>query len=78
MAALLTGVDHTLLGESPVVFHCPCDRDRVRGAAAALGEDEIHELLIKEADLLVTCDYCRERYTLGVLDYRKILDAQQE
>lgn len=73
---LLRDVERTTVGESPVMFHCPCDRNRVRGAAAALGTEEIRTLLIEEKDLTVTCDYCREAYVLGVQDYRSILDSE--
>ena len=74
MAAVLGDGEHTVLADSPVVFHCPCDRQRVRVAAAALGRDEIKRLIAEEEDLSISCDYCREPYTLGVVDYRGILD----
>ena len=61
-----------------MVFHCPCDRQRVRVAAAALGRDEIKRLIAEEEDLSISCDYCREPYTLGVVDYRGILDELDE
>ena len=65
----------TILAESSVMFHCPCDLDRVRTAAAALGREDLQELLVTEQDLKVSCDYCREDYVLGVVDFRHILDA---
>jgi len=74
MAAVLGDGEHTMLSDSPVMFHCPCDRHRVRVAAGALGRAEIKKLLAEEEDLSISCDYCREPYTLGVVDYRSILD----
>ena len=74
MAAVLADGEHTMLADSPVAFHCPCDRQRVRVAAGALGREEIQKLLAEEEDLSISCDYCREPYTLGVADYRSILD----
>lgn len=78
MKAILGEGDHTLLADSPVSFHCPCDRQRVRVAAAALGRDEIEKLMADEEDLSISCDYCREPYTLVVDDYRHILDQLDE
>ncbi len=74
MKAVLGDGEHTMLADSPVVFHCPCDRQRVLVAAGALGRDEIKQLMAEEKDLSISCDYCREPYTLVVADYREILD----
>lgn len=74
MAEVLGDGEHTMLADSPVVFHCPCDRQRVRVAAAALGRDELKKLMAEEEDLSISCDYCRAPYTLGGVDYRAILD----
>ena len=73
-AAVLGEGEQTILADTPVSFHCPCDRSRVRVAAAALGRDEIKKLMAEEEDLSISCDYCREPYSLGVADYRQILD----
>ncbi len=78
MAAVLGDTEHCMLADDPVMFHCQCDRDRVRGAAAALGEQEILDLMMKEEDLSISCHYCCEKYSLGVEDYRKILDSMAE
>ncbi|MCB9868690.1 MAG: Hsp33 family molecular chaperone HslO [Planctomycetes bacterium] len=75
LAMLLDGAEYTVLSESPVSFHCPCNRDRVRSAAAALGREDLEGLLQRGEELAVSCDYCRERYMLGPEDYRVILGA---
>lgn len=76
MSAILADEDYTVLAESPVMFHCPCDVDRVRTAASTLGREEIQQLLVEEGDLKVCCDYCRKDYVLGVADFREMLDAK--
>ncbi len=75
MATVLAGVDYTQLADSAVQFHCPCDRDRVVGAASTLGKDEIRELLATGEELAINCDYCRQEYRLGPADYRRILES---
>ena len=74
LQAILAEEEFTMLADSEVEFSCPCDRNRVLVAAAALGRDEIKKLLAEEEDLSISCDYCREPYTIGVADYRTILD----
>ena len=70
---IMRDVEYTMLASSPVRFHCPCDRERVLGAATALGREEIQEMLDAAEEVAVTCHYCQERYLLGVDDYRRML-----
>jgi molecular chaperone Hsp33 len=48
-----------------VSFHCPCSRDRVLDAIAALGKTEIGELIKKEESAKVECHFCRTEYVVS-------------
>ena len=41
---------------------------RVLGALVALGEDEVRDLVEKEGQAFVTCEFCNEQYTINRTD----------
>ncbi len=71
--ALLVGCAYTPLATSPVMFGCHCSRERAIGAAAALGADDLRQLIAKAETLRIHCDYCRELYEVGPSDFVQIL-----
>lgn len=71
--ALLATCAYTPLARSPVLYRCHCSRDRALGAAAALGADDLRELIAKAETLRIHCDYCRRLYELGSDDFERIL-----
>ena len=62
---VLGGFGPIVVDEFPVRFVCRCSRERVLGALVALGQAEIQDLLVKEGQAVVTCEFCDERYTVG-------------
>ncbi len=71
--ALLAGCAYTPLAASPLMFACHCSRERAIGAAAALGADDLRQLIAKAETLRIHCDYCRELYEVGPSDFAQIL-----
>ncbi|MSQ47030.1 MAG: Hsp33 family molecular chaperone HslO [Deltaproteobacteria bacterium] len=60
----LEGFTPMTVGEVPVRFVCRCSRERVMGALVALGVAEIRDLVKKEGQARVTCEFCNEQYVL--------------
>jgi len=57
-------------------FHCPCDLDRVIRAALLLGREEIREIVERDEELEVRCEFCAEVYRLPADELgRRCLDA---
>jgi len=50
------------LDERPVVFQCPCSRERAASTLAMLGEQDLLDLIREEGEAEVTCEFCRARY----------------
>jgi molecular chaperone Hsp33 len=53
-----------LLAETPLVFQCRCSRPRILNALAALGADELKDMLEKEGQAVITCEFCAQRYVI--------------
>jgi len=65
LSQVLSGFGPVVVGESPVRFACRCNRERVLGVLVALGRAEIEDLLVKEGQAVVTCEFCDEQYTVS-------------
>jgi molecular chaperone Hsp33 len=62
LSELLYGMDHTLLGESPIRPGCWCSRGSMLAALASLPRPEVKGM-VDEGDVLeIRCDYCRRDY----------------
>ncbi len=54
--------------QKEVSFHCPCSKDRVLDAIAALGRAEIDELIQKGEPAKVECHFCRTEYVVSLVE----------
>ncbi len=59
--------------EKEVAFRCPCTRERVLDAFAALGEAEVREMVRKGEPLKVECRFCRTEYAFSREELRFLL-----
>ena len=57
-----------------VVYRCPCTRDRVLDALAALGRQEVDDLVRKGEPVNVECHFCRERYDVSLGELASLLE----
>jgi molecular chaperone Hsp33 len=75
LAAAVVGADERLevVDTRPVVFRCPCSRERVTAALALCGEAELRSILREDGAAEVTCNFCNERYRLGPEELARLL-----
>lgn len=78
MDGILGDSEYTRLHDSVVMFSCVCGEARALSALSALGRAEVQELADEGKPIGVTCDYCQTRYTLGPVDFRKVLDEMPD
>ncbi|MBI5575950.1 MAG: Hsp33 family molecular chaperone HslO [Deltaproteobacteria bacterium] len=67
------GLPVDVLEDKEVRFRCPCTKDRVLDAIAALGKSEIDELIGKGEAAKVECRFCRTEYTVSVKELSSLL-----
>jgi molecular chaperone Hsp33 len=65
LAAVLAGLEIRAIAGEPVRFACPCSRERVLGALLLLGPQEIEDMIQKEGQAEVRCEFCAEEYRVG-------------
>jgi molecular chaperone Hsp33 len=70
---LLQGVGHRELERTEPEYHCPCSMERVTRAMAALGRDELAEIVEAGEVLEVRCEFCGARYRVTPDDLRLLL-----
>lgn len=63
-----TEIDH----DYPVVYSCPCDKDRVIRALETLGVEELQDMIDKSEEADVTCQMCGRPYKIPVPDLEEL------
>jgi molecular chaperone Hsp33 len=61
-----------VLDVRPVIFHCPCSRDRAAASLTLLGGAELGTMILDDGKAEVICNFCRERYEFDEADLEGI------
>jgi molecular chaperone Hsp33 len=75
----VVGEGFDLLADLEVAWRCGCSHERARAAVSALGVEGIEDVLAKEREAIITCEFCRSRYVLAepeLLDIRRRLEER--
>lgn len=70
---ILRDMDYQELDVLPAEFHCGCDEERAGRAVAALGEDELRDMIEKGETAEVYCHFCGRRHYLQPSELRNLL-----
>lgn len=65
------------LGEEKIVLQCDCSRDKMRRALAALGEEDLKDMLHAGEPAQLTCHFCRTERSFTPDDISAILKENQ-
>jgi len=57
----------------PLRFRCTCSSERVLAMILSLGDAEVEDMLEKDGQAEVTCEFCRTRYEVGAPQLRHLL-----
>lgn len=60
----VAGDGFDLLADVELSYRCGCSAERARVAVSALGADGIAEVIAKEREAVITCEFCRTRYVV--------------
>ena len=59
---LFAGIPYLTLEKRMLAFRCTCSRDKIEKALISLGREDLADLMEKESETEITCEYCRESY----------------
>jgi molecular chaperone Hsp33 len=62
--AELGGERLDLFGDLEVAYRCGCSAERARNAVSVLGLEGVEDVLAKEREAVITCEFCRQRYVV--------------
>lgn len=75
VARAVAGADLEVLEEREVAYRCTCSRERAVNAVTALGADGIRSALEQERELVIDCEFCKQRYVVGEAELRQLARA---
>jgi molecular chaperone Hsp33 len=61
-----------LLADGEIAYRCGCSQERARAAVSALGVEGVHDVIAKEREAVITCEFCRQRYVVAEPELREI------
>jgi molecular chaperone Hsp33 len=76
----VVGEGFDLLADTEVAYRCGCSHERARVAVSALGAEGVGDVLAKEREAVITCEFCRARYVVTepeLEEIRRRLVAQE-
>jgi len=77
----VAGDGFDLLADVEVAYRCGCSVERARVAVSALGADGVADVLAKEREAVITCEFCRTRFVVTEPELRdirrRLLERQQ-
>lgn len=72
MACLLEDFPYQVLGSTKLTFSCSCSQQQTLSLLRSLGAEELDRLIEEDSETSVTCEYCKEVYTVTGETLQKI------
>jgi molecular chaperone Hsp33 len=60
----VAGEGFDLLADVEIAYRCGCSAERARVAVSALGPEGVADVIAKEREAVITCEFCRTRYVV--------------
>jgi molecular chaperone Hsp33 len=68
----VAGDGFDLLADVEVAYRCGCSVERARVAVSALGPEGVLDVIAREREAVITCEFCRARYVVAEPELREI------
>jgi molecular chaperone Hsp33 len=62
--AAVVGEGFDLLADVELAYRCGCSAERAKVAVSALGPEGVADVIAKEREAVITCEFCRTRYVV--------------
>lgn len=74
---ILAGFDPEILNTSELHYRCTCSKERYEKALAAIGREELTEMIEQDKQAQVVCHFCNKKYLFTEQELMDILVAGQ-
>lgn len=64
--------DAEVLESKEIIFECTCNNKKILDSIKLLGTEEIEEIINKNEDIQVICDFCNKKYTVNNNKLKKL------
>ncbi len=75
---VLKGLEHHIVGETPVEYRCYCSRERVEDALRSIGGEELRRIIDEGKEISVSCQFCDRVYSFLPADLELLLKHPEE
>lgn len=73
LASLFAGIPYKALEKRALAFQCTCSKEKIEQALVSLGQAELADMVEKEEETEVTCEFCRQVWRLSREDLKRLL-----
>lgn len=76
---ILAGIDYKILEHrDDVKFQCHCSQEKLEGALASLGTEELTDLKTQQEKIELTCGFCGKKYYFTSSDLQNIINRMEQ
>lgn len=68
----VAGEGFDLLADLELAYRCGCSVERARAAVSALGAEGVADVIAREREAVITCEFCRTRYVVTEPELRDL------
>ena len=58
-----------------IEFKCRCSRERSLGALKILGKNELEDILEKDKNAELVCEFCKDKYVIAFDEIKALIDS---
>ena len=70
---LFADIPYDILEKRALAFACSCSRERIERVLLSLGRQELADMLSRDGEARVSCEFCREQYHYDRQDLERLL-----
>lgn len=75
LSILFRKVPHKNIGTRQLYYSCSCNQEKMRDALLSLGISDLRDLLDKEGEAEVRCEFCRQTYRFDRLELTELIES---
>lgn len=70
---LFADIAYDIIEKRELTFQCACSREKIERVLMSLGKADLADLIEKEGNTVVTCEFCREAYRFSRGELERLL-----